>query len=412
MSKRNSFDEFFSNHKCSSSTIPIKQTVTPTSPRPNHHTLLLGIGTAVPPHAATQTQAHDFMRSVMIAASSDTTEGPPLGLLKRIYTHSGIEKRHSVLADYTQSDPARFEFFPKTWDMVPQPTTADRMNKYEEHAVELAAEAAQKAIDAAGIIPEEITHIVISTCTGFFAPGPDVLLLRRLGMATTTARTVLGFMGCYAGVSGVRTCHQIIQGDANAVVLQIAIELCSLHYQIDPTPQTIVSNAIFSDGAGAAIYASSASALLDSGVAAPARILATHSDISADSLDRMSWRIGDHGFIMTLDAGIPAILREQAPAFVKALAASGKLSASEIAGWAIHPGGRKIIEAIRDGLELTDDDVSSSTSVLRNYGNMSSATILFVLQAELARDLPVGSPIAAMAFGPGLTMEGALFITG
>jgi predicted naringenin-chalcone synthase len=391
--------------------LPITAPLTTTKPaantEPKTPTFLLGIGTAVPQHYATQDQARDFMHQVLSASASDTTTTPPLGLLKRIYAHSGIEKRHSVIGDYTKSDPADFTFYPPNWALEPAPTTAARMAQYEAYAVDLAAEAAQHALDAAGVAPEEVTHMVISTCTGFFAPGADVLLLRRLGMATSTARLVLGFMGCYAGVSGIRTSHQIVQGDPNAVVLQVAIELCSLHYQKDMNADTIVANAIFADGSAAAVYGS-ASSISDSAAAPPARVVATHSDVSADSLDRMSWRIGDHGFVMTLDAGIPAILREEVPGFVDALAEAGHIDASEIAGWVIHPGGRKIVESIQQTLDLTDDDVQSSYGVLREFGNMSSATILFVLQRELARGLPTGAPIAAMAFGPGLTMEGAL----
>lgn len=384
------------------------------TPAPRLPTLLLGIGTAVPANSATQEQASDFLQNVMSACASegDADSQALLGLAKRIYAHSGIETRYSVIDDYTKTDADDFTFFPKSWTLNPVPGTTARMAKFEEHAVELAAEAAEKAFAAAGVSPEQVTHLVISTCTGFFAPGPDVLLLRRLGMATTTARTVLGFMGCYAGISGVRACHQIVQSDPDAVVLQIAVELCTLHYQKKPTPDTIVSTALFADGAAAAVYAGSPSVSTAGAATAPVQVLATHSDISPDSLDRMSWRVGDHGFIMTLDAKVPSILRDEAPAFIETLAKAGGMAVSDISGWAIHPGGRKIVESLQQIFDLSAEDVSSSTNVLRDYGNMSSATILFVLQEELARAHPSGSPIAAMAFGPGLTMEGALFVAG
>lgn len=330
-----------------------------------------------------------------------------VSLLKRLYSNSGIEKRHSVLGDYTKTDPRDFSFFPRNWELTPFPGTAARMNAYEQYAVGLAAEAAGKALGTAAMTRDKITHIVISSCTGFFAPGPDVLLLRALGLPSTTKRTVLGFMGCYAGITGMRAAHQIIQADPDAVVLQVAVELCSLHYQKTVTTDTMVANAIFSDGAAAAIYSGSDS-LLDQ---AKAQVTGTHSDISADSLEHMSWRIGDHGFIMTLDAGVPEVLEQAAPAFLQQIAAVAGVDVTEVKGWAIHPGGRKIIEALRTSLRLTKDDVASSTSVLRDYGNMSSATILFVLAAELARGHDANTSIAAMAFGPGLTMEGAMLRT-
>lgn len=332
----------------------------------------------------------------------------PAGLIQRIYNNSGIDYRHSVIPDYGKSDAAEFSFFPRNWELSPPPGTAARMDKYEQHSVPLAAEAAAKAIAAAGVSPETITHLVISTCTGFFAPGLDVLLVRHLGIPTTAQRTILGFMGCYAGISGLRTCHQIVQADPNAVVLQIAVELCSLHYQTTPTVETVVSNAIFSDGAAAAVYTGQSNGRVAGAGEPLAQVAAVHSAISPDSLDRMSWRISDHGFVMTLDAGVPDILQTQAPEFTRSLAAAANLQPEDISGWAIHPGGRKIVEAVQESLGLSADDVASSTSTLRDFGNMSSATILFVLQRELARTAAPGGYIAAMAFGPGLTMESAL----
>ncbi len=369
-------------------------------------TLLLGIGTAVPQHHASQQQACEFMQRVLQASG---IAGPrEAALLSRLYKNSGIQKRHSVIEDYVREDLQSYTFFPQNEALDPFPSTAARMAKYEEYAVDLAARAAQQAMDAAGIDPADFTHIVISTCTGFFAPGPDVLLLRRLGLPGTTARTVIGFMGCYAGLTGLRTCNDIIKADPTSVVLQIAVELCSLHYQKSAHPDAMVANAIFADGAAAAVWAGGG-AEVDGESGALARVLATHSDISADTIEHMSWRIGDHGFIMTLDAGVPDVLRTAAPPFVNALATASRLEVGDIAGWAVHPGGRKIVESIQAALSLSDDDVAASTRILRDYGNMSSATILFVLQEELARR-EAGEPIAAMGFGPGLTMEGALLV--
>lgn len=373
-----------------------------TTPR-QQKTFLRGIGTAVPNNRATQQQAMEFALKV---AGDNTTVSP--ALIRRIYQQSGIEHRHVVLTDYLKTDPADFTFYPQDWTLEPPVGTTARMAAYEDNAVALAAEAAERAIAVAGITTTEITHVVISTCTGFFAPGPDVLLLRRLGIPTTAQRTVLGFMGCYAGISGIRACDQIVRADPSAVVLQVAIELCSLHFQTTPTVETVVSNAIFSDGAAAAVFTGNDP--VDGGemeTSALAEVIATHSDISPESLDRMSWRISDHGFVMTLDSGVPDILQEHAPAFATALTAAAGMDLDDISGWAIHPGGRKIVEAVEGAFSLSADDVASSTATLRDFGNMSSATILFVLQRELARRTS-GELVAAMAFGPGLTLEGAL----
>jgi len=375
------------------------------APLPRKHTTILrGIGTAVPPYAADQQTACAFMQRVLSASFPEAADR--LGLLKRLYSRSGIERRHSVMADYVCDNPDDFQFFPNNWMLDPFPTTAARMQMFEDSAVELAAEAARRALAASSVAPEEVTHLVISTCTGFFAPGPDILLVRRLGLATSVARTVLGFMGCYAGLSALRTCHEIVQADPEAVVLQVSVELCSLHYQKSLEPDSLVANAIFSDGAAAAIYCSS-TGMQEELLSPVAVVKGTRTDITPDSSDHMSWRIGDHGFVMTLDQGVPAVLQKAAPAFTQSLAEAARIPLADIAGWAIHPGGRKIVEAIQDSLGLTDDDVASSTNVLRDYGNMSSATVLFVLQQEIARRAS-GDHIASMAFGPGLTMEGAM----
>ena len=361
---------------------------------------LFGLGTALPPHQAGQPAVKRFMASLAEATLQGRRRAVTLDFLDKIYASSGIAKRHSVLADYAKDSPADFEFFPTNWALDPFPTTAARMEVYEKWSVDLAEEACRKALRESGAKPAEVTHLIFTTCTGLFAPGPDVLLIGRLGLGSQVHRAVLGFMGCYAGFSGLRMAGQILGAEPEAVVLQVCVELCSLHFQKQALPDYIVANSLFADGAAAAVYARPGR--FPGGLA---DLVATHSRVEKDSLEHMSWRIGPTGFEMRLDREVPARLKTAAPGFVEELLGRAGLKPGGNA-WAIHPGGRKIVEEVQASLGLADSQVRSSFEVLSSCGNMSSGTILFVLDRELRRASQ--DSVAALGFGPGLTMEGAV----
>jgi predicted naringenin-chalcone synthase len=320
--------------------------------------------------------------------------------LTKIYASSGITTRHSVLADYGKTAPSDFSFYPDNWALEPFPTTAARMKTYEARSVDLAEQACRKALRESGARADEVTHLVFTTCTGLFAPGPDVLLLSRLGLGSHVQRSVLGFMGCYAGFNGLRMAGQIVSAEPEAVVLQVCVELCTLHFQKEPLPDFLVANSLFGDGAAAAVYARPGRFKKGLG-----DLLTTHSRVEADSLDHMSWRVGQTGFEMRLNREVPARLKASAPRFVEELSKKAGMKPEDSA-WAIHPGGRKIVDEVQVALNLTDAQVRSSREVLNECGNMSSATILFVLDRELRRAASGG--VTALGFGPGLTMEGAV----
>ncbi len=354
--------------------------------------ILRGIGTAVPDTVA---QTADTVAFLSRAAEAQPGCTPRLlRVLASMAERSGVAQRATVLTDFLERDPERFAFFPPRWSLEPFPSTARRMEVFEAAAPPLAARAAQAALADADVAPGEVTHLVLSTCTGFFAPGPDIELLRRLGLRSDVQRTVVGFMGCYAGINAMRLADQIVRADPSAVVLQVAVELCSLHYQKTPDLSLLVANLLFGDGASAAVYSSEGPGR--------GRILRTRSQVTADSADQMRWEIGDHGFVMHLDASVPKTIEAHARQFVEGLVedAPGAL------GWAVHPGGRRIVEAIANALDLTREDLAASFDVLREHGNLSSATILFVLDRALARHR-AGDRLCVLGFGPGLTMEGA-----
>jgi len=324
-------------------------------------------------------------------------------LIERLYASSGIERRHSVLKDYAQDDPSAFEFYPKDRALEPFPSTARRMEAYEREAPPLAEAAARAALARSGFKAEEVTHLVFTTCTGFFAPGPDLLLIEDLGLRKDMSRTQVGFMGCYAGFNAMKLAAAFVAADPTAVVLVVSVERCTLHFQKRLLPEFMVANSLFADGAASAVFA--APGARRGGLA---DLAATHGSVAPDSFNQMSWRIGDTGFEMSLDRLVPDTIGAHAPAFVAELLAGAGLAREEVRRWAPHPGGRRIISALADALKLDEDATRSSREVLAGCGNMSSATIFFVLERELARGGT--GPLVALGFGPGLTMEGALFL--
>lgn len=364
--------------------------------------MLLGIGTAVPAFSAPQSQVCEFMKQALLAAYASRAERYS-AFLEQIYAHSGIEKRYSVLQDYGCFDPRRFQFFPASWTLQPSPSTAKRMEVYETESMTLSLTAIETAFRQAGVGAQQITHVIINTCTGFFAPGPDVMLIKRLGLNPNVQRLIIGFMGCCAGFHGMRTAKQIVAANPDAVVLHINIELCSLHFQNELSRQSIIANSLFADGCAAVVYGSSRR-FPNTGL----EVMELHSALVPDCEDQMTWKISGTGFIMTLDAAVPKTIHHEAVPFLETLWRRAGIGYDDMCGWAIHPGGKKIVEMTADALSLDDHETACSYSVLRNYGNMSSATLFFVLD-QWRQTHHSNGYITAMGFGPGLVMEGAVF---
>jgi len=363
----------------------------------NPHPRIVGLGTALPPHCATQAHIARFFSRVAQAQGGASARW--LRYIEAIARRSGIDARYSVLADYSQAEAEDFDFYPKNWALQPFPSTAQRMKVYEQEALPLAEQAAGRALTQSGLRAADITHLIITTCTGFFAPGPDVLLGQRLGLRADVQRLQLGFMGCYAGVTGLRTAAQILRADPQARVMMVSVELCSLHFQRALEVPTLVSNFLFGDGAGAAVLSCEGSG---------PQIRAARTALAGDTIDQMGWRIGDHGFEMQLSEKVPAHLQREVGPFVEDLSQAAGFSPQEVKGWAIHPGGRRVVESVGKAQRLAPSDLAASLGVLRRVGNVSSATVLFVLQA-LVQDGWRG-PGLALAFGPGLTMEGLALV--
>jgi predicted naringenin-chalcone synthase len=367
------------------------------------HTVLESIATGTPSLRKPQSEAASFMTQI------ERLPDPLRNRLPAIYRGSAIEHRHSCVEDYGRDDPESFTFFPENWALEPAPTTKERNEKYKEAAIPLAEDVARRALDGAETDADDITHVVAVSCTGFFAPGLDVELVKRLGLPPTTQRTFIGFMGCYAAFNALRVAHSFCQSRPDARVLLVCTELCTLHFQIDDSLESVIVNSLFADGAAAAV--------LSSRDAKEARGRYAYADgrcqLDDDSMEDMTWAIGDTGFQMGLSSRVPRVIADHLPAYVDALLDPHGLVHEDVDFWAIHPGGRRIVETAQEALDLPDGATDDSLAVLRDYGNMSSPTILFVLQRILERAAASNGTApehgVAMAFGPGLTIEGALF---
>ena len=317
------------------------------------------------------------------------------GLFRRMARISGIKRRHSVLnpapaPDDGSIDAAAF------YTLGAFPGTAARMKAFEAAAPRLA----RCALDRLALREEErrrIGHIIVTCCTGLYAPGLDFEVMDNLGLAHTTDRTMIGFMGCYAAFNGLKMARHLIRSERDRSVLLLNLELCTLHLQETQNLEEVLSFLLFSDGCAASLLSAEPAGLaLDS----------FRSTRVPDSGDLITWRIGESGFDMHLSGRVPgAIGRSLAMGEGEML---GGRRASELDLWAVHPGGRSVLDAVEEGLALAPDALNDSRAVLECFGNMSSPTVMFVLERTLRTARP-GQQGCAMAFGPGLTAETMLF---
>lgn len=367
---------------------------------------LHSIGSAVPGTSYRQEEILEVMKAWH---AGDERLGR---LLSRIYRASGVEKRHSVVSDFLPGDQGGFFFDPSEGRTL-LPGTAERNRVYAREATPLAARAAGSALRrSSGLEPADVTHLVTVSCTGFFAPGPDVELVDALGLDPGVARFHVGFMGCYGVFPALRTARALCAEDPDAVVLVVSVELCTLHLQASRDSDSLLAASVFADGAAAAVVRSSRPQ------GPGLRLDAFTTSLSRRHAGEMAWTIGDSGFEMVLSAGLAGVVEsEVAPALAPLLADNG-IEAKDVGAWAVHPGGRAILDRVEGALCLTEGALAESRAVLAEYGNMSSATVLFVLERLLYGGAPSDSggkipepsspSIAAAAFGPGLTIEGAI----
>ncbi len=344
------------------------------------------IACAVPPN-----QVHD---AFTMFAEHQVLQGRDSVTFARMSARSHIHRRWSVLEPSQPVGSGTTCGFYRWGDAFP--STRTRMRRYETAAPALA----QAALDRLGMDEEapRVTHLILASCTGFAAPGLDHWIVNRYGIRGSVERSVIGFMGCQAAINALKLAWHIVRSDPGARVAVVCLELCTLHLQETSAIQQLLSFLIFADGCATALVSSEPSGL---------RVDGFYAALVPQAADQITWRIGDTGFDMTLSGLLPLTLAHALPGWSNAIL--GGVDPSAINLWAIHPGGRSILDAVVHGLDLPAKAVDESRQVLRDHGNMSSATVMFVLRDMMAHAQP-GQTGCAMAFGPGISAETMRFV--
>jgi predicted naringenin-chalcone synthase len=360
---------------------------------------IISIGTSVPAYAHQQHEILSFMQRIYALNDVERRK------LQFLYHHSGIDTRYSVIADYTR--PAReWKFYPPTENLEPFPSLELRMQCYDIYAAPLSMEAIRRCLGGK-IRPKEITHLITVSCTGMSAPGLDLQLVELLGLPHTVFRTSVNFMGCYAAVHALKLADALCRSEKGAHVLIVCTELCTLHFQRHPTVNNILSSLLFSDGSAAALVTG------DDHPEKGMHIDSFYSEILSKGKRDMTWELSSSGFQMGLSSYIPDLIEADFAGLVDRALEKQGISREDINHWCIHPGGKKILDSIYKSLHFTNGRLDTSYKILEEYGNMSSATILFVLQRMMSTlDYHHPNTVFGAAFGPGLTMESFIVSTG
>ncbi len=337
---------------------------------------------------ATAVPDHDIHQSFVDFAAEMLVDPRARSIFQRLVAKSDIRHRYSCL----RGDKSTSGFAADAYSFYASgrfPTTAERMKVFEAAAPVLA----RRALDRLALVEMErsrIGHVIVTCCTGFYAPGIDFDILDNLGLPDSTERTFVGFMGCYAAINALKLARHIVRSQPGSCVLIVNLELCTLHFHESQDLGEVLSFLLFSDGCSASLVGSEAKGFA---------IDSFHSFRIENSRDMITWRVGDMGFDMFLSTQIPA-----------QIAKAMREHASEIADgrnidmWAVHPGGRAVLDAVEDGLALAPESLHASRCILSRFGNMSSATVMFVLE-QLMQQAQPGRQGCALGFGPGVAAE-------
>lgn len=352
---------------------------------------IIAIETAVPKH---QHKQEDF--TSFFANATDS-----LAIKRKINIISkktGISTRYSVLKDYSLP-PTKFEFYKKDKSLLPEPSISKRMEVYQKEAILLSINAINKIANFSSL-KNSITHLITVTCTGLFAPGLDIELISNLNLPPNINRSSINFMGCNAAILALKNADTICKSTPEAKVLIVCTELCTLHFQKKYNDDYLLSNMLFGDGC-AAVLISAKPTEINKNIAV--KINSFNSLILHNGYNDMAWQLSETGFIMNLTSYVSTLIKEN----IKAMLDSLNINSNTIDYWAIHPGGKKIVADFFDVLKIDTKKASESYDVLKNYGNMSSPTVLFVLKQAIEKNISPkkGETIFSAAFGPGLSIE-------
>jgi predicted naringenin-chalcone synthase len=318
--------------------------------------------------------------------------------LKFLYHHSGIETRNSVVGDYSRPI-GDWKFYPHAENLEPFPSLEHRMSWYDKYAGPLSVDAIRHCITGR-IHPAEITHLITVSCTGMSAPGLDLHIMELMDLPKNIFRTSINFMGCYASIHALRLANSICQTEPDSRILIVSTELCTLHFQREPTMDNISSSLLFADGSAAVLVTA------DDYPAKGVQLSGFYSEIIRKGKKDMAWELSSTGFQMTLSNYIPDLVEQDFGELVGKALEKCHLRKEDISHWCIHPGGKKILESVHKSLNFNNGHLQTSYEVLKHNGNMSSPTILFVLERIMKNlDYSRRENIFGAAFGPGLTIE-------
>ena len=358
---------------------------------------IISIGTAVPEYGTKQGAILEFMHT----AYHDPTASRKLNIL---FHNSGINTRYSVVPDFDTSN-QQVDLFDV---MQHAPDVGERLKVFKEKAVLLALDAIQNAMQKlnTSVTKFGITHLITVTCTGIYAPGLGAELIEQLNLPSDIFQTAINFMGCNAAFPALNLADMITKTKKNAKVLIVCVELCTLHFQPKDDNDNLLANTIFGDGAAAVVVISDEVATQDhqSGLS----INGFYSLLLNKGKKLMGWNITPVNFEMVLDAGIPEFIGNEVNDIVLKAGERLNITPDKISKWAIHPGGKKILDNIKKQAQLSEIDMQYSYRVLAEYGNMSSPTILFVLEKILQSEPMPNETVFSIGFGPGLSIEAAL----
>ncbi len=356
---------------------------------------IISIGTAVPEFAVQQDTILEFMQD----AYQEPVTSRKLNML---FQNSGIETRYSVLPDFLNN--GHQVLYPDNKEKL---FIEERIDIYKQKSIPLALNAIRICFRNIGTSPKDlkITHLITVTCTGIHSPGLDSILIEELNLSPDIFHTSLNFLGCNAAFPALKIADAIVKSDNKAKVLIVCVELCTLHFQPKNNSDNLLSNTIFGDGAAALLLVSEDSAISDS--YSGLRLNNFFSTTLSHGKDLMGWNLTTINFEMILNSGIPGFLGKELEQLKEKILSKFKISLDEIQHWAIHPGGKKILDVVRQQLNLESYQIEPSYKVLKQYGNMSSPSVLFVL-VEILKNINYGDTVFSMGFGPGISIEAAL----
>ncbi|MEO5648326.1 MAG: type III polyketide synthase [Ginsengibacter sp.] len=355
---------------------------------------IVSISTALPSFRHEQKDILTFMQNVYAMDEMEKRK------LRFLYHQSGIERRYSVIPDYSLNA-GEWQFYPASENLQPFPDLELRMRWYNKTAAPLSINAIQKCIDQK-INKDEITHLITVSCTGMSAPGLDLQIMEAMNLPIDIFRTSINFMGCYAAIHGMKLADAFCKNDKNAKVLVVCTELCTLHFQKETTADNITSGLLFGDGAAAILV------VHDEDKMEGLKMKSFYSEVGFNGKEHMSWELSSSGFLMKLSGYVPELIEQDFSRLLKNALESADTNEEEISHWCMHPGGKRILSSIEKCTSISQDDLQYSYRVLTDYGNMSSPTILFVLKEilnSLEKKREKKTNIFGAAFGPGLTME-------